>query len=188
MYAAMKGFTLIETMVTLVILAVGMLALETLYISVIDSQHVAQERLVAVHLAEQVLEDWQYNAKDYVPKISSTCILSTRTSKPAYPLSVSCTPSTLAVKYAIQASTSPAKAPLPRKPNGCSITSPRFQCAPLVSENAGTFSIRKMQRVIVNTPARHNSVTPMLKVVKVSWTHKGRPEKPIVLTHISRLQ
>lgn len=174
----MRGFTLIEVMVTLVILAVGMLALETLYISVIDSQHVAQERLVAVNLAEQVLEDWQYNAKDYVPKISSTCILSTRTSKPAYPLSVSCTPSTLAVKYAIQASTSPAEAPLPTSPNDGSF--------PLVSPNPGSFSIRAMKPV--RTPAGASSVTPMLKVVKVSWTHKGRPEKPIVLTHISRLQ
>ncbi len=173
----MRGFTLIEVMVTLVILAVGMLALETLYISVIDSQHVAQERLVAVHLAEQVLEDWQYNAKDYVPKISSTCILSTRTSKPAYPLSVSCTPSTLAVKYAIQASTSPAEAPLPTNPNDGSF--------PLVSPNPGSFSIRDMKQVMTPTGP---SAIPMLKVVKVSWTHKGKPEKPIVLTHISRLQ
>ena len=175
----MKGFTLIETMVTLVILAVGMLALGTFYISMIDGQQVAQERLVAVNLAEQVLEDWQYNPKDYVPNISSACVLLTRTSKPTYPLSVSCTPSTLAVKYTIWSETSPAQAPLPTNPNDGG--------APLLSPNPGTsLSSRDMKPVM--TPAGGSSVMPMLKVVKVSWTHKGKPQKAIVLTHISRLQ
>jgi len=174
----MKGFTLIETMVTLVILAVGMLALETLYISVIDSQQVAQERLIAVHLAEQVLEDWQYNAKDYVPNISGACVLSTRTSKPTYPLSVPCTPSTLAVQYTIWSDTSPAQAPLPTNPNDGR--------APLLSPNPGSFSIRDMKQVV--TPAGVISAMPMLKVVKVSWKHKGKTQQPVVLTHISRLQ
>ncbi len=171
-----EGFTLIEIMVALVILTVGMLALETGYISVINSQQVAQERLMAVHLAEQVLEDWQYNAKDYVPNISSTCVLSARTSKPAYPLSVPCTPLTLAVRYTIRANTSPAEAPLPSNPNDGG--------RPLVAPNRGSFSIRPMKPVM--TPAG-TSVMPMLKVVKVSWIHKGKLQIPIVLTQISRL-
>jgi len=176
----MKGFTLIETMVTLVILAVGLLALGVFYISVIDSQQVAQERLRAVHLAEQVMENWQYDANDYVPNISSGCVLSVPSSAPAYPASVSCAYSSLSVTYAIWSDTFQAQAPLPTNPNSGG--------APLVSPNTGTFSIRNMQKVIVDTPTTHNSVTPMLKVVKVSWSHKGKAQQPVVLTHISRLQ
>ncbi len=173
----MKGFTLIETMVTLVILAVGLLALGTFYISVIDGQQVAQERLMAVHLAEQVMENWQHDANDYAPNISSGCVLSVRSSAPTYPLSVTCTPSTLAVAYTILSDTSQAQAPLPFNPNDGG--------GPLVSSNTGNFSIRDMKQVVT---ASGNSVTPRVKVVTVSWLHKGKARTPVVLTHISRLQ
>jgi len=176
----MKGFTLIEAMVTLIILSVGLLALEKFYISVIDSQQVAQERLMATHLAEQMMEYWQHDANDYVPNISSGCALSDRTSAPAYPVSVTCTHSLLSVTYTIWSNTSQAQAPLPTNPNNGG--------APLVAANGGAFSIRGMQAVVVDTPTTHNSVTPMLKVVKVSWSHKGNAQVPVVLTHISRLQ
>lgn len=172
-----KGFTLVETMVTLVILSIGMLALGTFYVSVMDSQHVAQERLMAVHLAEQVIEDWQKDSNDRLPNISSTCVLSTRASAPSYPVSVTCTPSTLSVAYTIWSNTSQAQAPLP--------TSPNDGGDPLASANNGTFSIRNIQPLVINGAT---TVTPMLKVVKVTWSHKGVTQTPIVLTHISRLQ
>jgi len=54
-----QGFTLIEVLVTLVIVSVGMLALGSFYVTSINSEGVAQERIAAIHLAEQLVEDWQ---------------------------------------------------------------------------------------------------------------------------------
>jgi len=181
-----QGFTLIETMVTLVILAVGLLALGTFYISMIDRQQVAQERMIAVHLAEQVMEFWQHDANDYVPSIDPLdCGLSAGTSQspnppPGPPPGFPCTYASLVVTYTILPSISQARAPLPTNPNNGG--------DPLVSPNPGTFPIRNMQAVVVDTPTPHKSVTPMLKVVKVSWTHKGKDQNPIVLTHIACLK
>jgi len=179
-----KGFTLIETMATLVILAVGLLALGTFYISLIDRQQVAQERIIAVHLAEQVMEFWQHDTNDYVPTISSACVLSTGSSSTPGTIPP-CTPASFPVKYTIQINTTPAQAPLPTKPNGCAASDPASRCKPLVNQNAGAFAIRDMKPVL--TPSG-SSVTPMLKVVKVSWSHKGKARQPIVLTHISSLK
>jgi len=174
------GFTLIETLITLVILSVGILALSSFYMTVMDKQQIAQERLVAIHLAEQVMEYWQQDTKDYLPVISGQCFLTTRTSQPAYPLTVACTPPALAASFTIWSNASQAQAPLPTNPNNGG--------NPLVSPNAGSFSIRNMKPVIINTPTTHNSVIPMLKVVRISWSHKGKARPAIVLTHISSLQ
>jgi len=175
-----KGFSLIETLVTLVILVVGILALETFYISVVDRQQTARERLIAVHLAEEVIEFWQKDASDRVPNIDGSCFLTTRAAAAAYPVSVTCTPPALPIAYTIWSNTTQAQAPLP--------TSPNQGGTPLVAPNPGNFTIRNMQPVIINTPATHNSVTPMLKVVRISWFHKGKALPPIVLTHISSLR
>lgn len=173
-----RGFTLVETMVTLVILSVGMLALGTFYVSVMDSQHIAQERLMAVHLAEQVIEDWQKDSNDRLPNISGTCVLSTRASTPTYPVTVTCTPSALPVAYTIWSNTTQARAPLPTNPNNGGV--------PLAApNNRGAFAIDPLVALSINGAT---TVTPMLKVVKVTWSHKGVTQTPIVLTHISRLQ
>ncbi|PHQ91690.1 MAG: prepilin-type cleavage/methylation domain-containing protein, partial [Sulfurimonas sp.] len=44
-----KGFSLIEVMVTMLIVSVGMLALGSFYLSAIQSEGRAQERVVATH-------------------------------------------------------------------------------------------------------------------------------------------
>jgi len=175
-----QGFTLIETLVTLLILVVGILALETFYISVVDRQQTARERLIAVHLAEEVIEFWQQDASDRVPNMDASCFLTVRTAAAPYPVSVTCTPPALPIAYTIWSNTTQAQAPLPTNPNQGG--------TPLVAPNPGNFTIRNMQPVIVNTPATHNSVTPMLKVVRISWFHKGKALPPIVLTHISSLR
>jgi len=177
----MKGFTLIEAMVSMVILSVGLLALGTLYVNVMDKQQIAQERLMAVHLAEQVMEYWQHDATDYVPNIDSTCRLTPGSSSTPGTISPCTTPTPFQVTYTISASISQAQAPLPTNPNNGG--------SPLVSPNPppnpGDFLIRNMQKV---TGPAGTSGVPMLKVVKVSWTHKGKTQTPVVLTHISRLQ
>jgi len=53
-----RGFTLVELLVALVIISVGLLALGAFTIGVLKSDKVAQQRTVAVHLAEQELEKW----------------------------------------------------------------------------------------------------------------------------------
>lgn len=55
-----KGFSLIEMMVAMVIVSVGMLALGSFYLASIQSEGVSQQRLSAVHMAEQILEGWQH--------------------------------------------------------------------------------------------------------------------------------
>jgi len=172
-----KGFTLIETMVTLLILVIGILALESFYISVVDRQQTARERLIAVHLAEEVIEFWQQDANDYLPNIDGSCFLTTRIAATAYPVSVTCTPPALPIAYTIWSNTTQAQAPLPTNPNQGG--------SPLAAPNPGSFSIRNMQPVVT---AAGTSVTPALKAVRISWLHKGKAETPIVLTHISRLQ
>jgi len=53
------GFTLVEVMVTLAIVSIGMLALGAFYASMVKSEGISQERLAAVHMAEQLIESWQ---------------------------------------------------------------------------------------------------------------------------------
>jgi len=60
-----KGFTLIEVMVAMVIMAVTLLALGAFTLTVLNADNIARQRTVATHLAEQELENWY--SSTYVP-------------------------------------------------------------------------------------------------------------------------
>ena len=155
------GFSLIEIMVALVIVSVAILSLGSFAISIIDNGQQSRERLSAVHLAEQVLEFWQKDANDYVPLIAASgCVLTTATSAPTYPASATCTPASgETVAYTVAASVVQASGPLP--------------------SNLATFQPFQPDALSV-TPL----LTPMLKLVDVSWQHKGTAHS-VYLTHIT---
>ena len=118
------------------------------------------KRLVT-SLAEQVLEFWQRDPNDYFPSIASDCVLTTGSSIPSPSVSATCTPTSgVSIAYAIVASNTQASGPLPSDLN--------------------TF-----QSFI--TPAGL-TVTPMTKVVTVSWSHKGGTTHSVYLTHLTVVQ
>lgn len=105
------GFTLIEILIALIIVSVALMSLGSFAISIIDSGQQSRERLSAVHLAEQVLEFWQHDKKDFAPSIDSNCVLVSGTSTSA---SATCTPTTgVSMTYTVVASSTWAKGPLP---------------------------------------------------------------------------
>jgi prepilin-type N-terminal cleavage/methylation domain-containing protein len=153
------GFTLIEILIALVISSVIILSLGGFAVSIIDSGQLSRERLSAVHLAEQVLEFWQRDTNDYLPTITSDCTLTTASSAPSYPSSTTCTPVTgVSIAYTVVASETQASGPLPSNLSA-------FQ----------TFTSSGF------------TVTPMTKVVTVSWTHKGT-SRSVFLTHLSAVK
>ncbi len=154
------GFTLIEILIALVIVSVAILSLGSFAVSIIDSGQQSRERLSAVHLAEQVLEFWQRDTNDYVPTLATDCALTAATSAPSYPVSVTCTPATgVAISYTVVASNTQASGPLPSDLNS-------FQSF----TSAGL------------------TLTPMTKVVTVSWLHKGGTTHSVYLTHLTVVQ
>ncbi len=156
------GFTLIEIMVTLVIVSIGLLATGSFTLSAMDGGEVSRERLTAVHLTEQVIEDWQHDANDQPQAIA--CASGNVT--PAVGSTVSCTPvSGVAIPYGITLTVSQATAPLPPGAPGNSGASIAF--GPLTWQGTATPS---------------NPVN--VKVVNVTWTHKGKSHA-VFLTHIT---
>jgi len=155
-----KGFTLIEILVTLVIVSVAVLSLGSFTISMVASGQVSRERLTAVHIAEQVLEFWQHDTSDYAPTIATTdCSLSASTAAPTYPLTVTCTPSTgSGGPYTIVSDQVQASGPLPGTPPA-----------------TGLF-----------TSQGYNN-TPYTKVVTITWSHRGKSHT-IYLTHLSEVK
>jgi len=152
-----QGFTLIEIMIVLVITMIGLLGLGSFSIYVMDAGAVSRERLVAVHLAEQVIEEWQRDSNDYLPTIAADCSLSSAAAAPTYPASSACIPAAGAqVSYTVVASVAAAQAPL---------------------SDGSAF------QNMAATAAYPN--TPQLKLVTVSWSHKGT-SKSIYLTHLTR--
>jgi len=152
-----QGFTLIEIMIVLLVTAVALLALATLSLSVMDSGTESRERLNAVHLAEQVIEEWQYDSNDYYPVIASDCTMTTGTAVLSAASTSTCTPATgMNVSFTIVANVANADAPLPS------------DLANFQAMSAMTFG-----------------TTPMVKLVTVSWGHKGET-KSIFLTHLTR--
>lgn len=153
------GFTLIEILIALIISSVIILSLGAFSISIMDSGQLSRERLSAVHLAEQVLEFWQRDANDYLPTIASDCSLTTASSAPSYPATATCTPATgVSLSYTVVASETQATGPLPSNLSSFqSFTSAGF------------------------------TVTPMTKVVTVSWAHKGTT-RSVFLTHLSAVK
>ncbi len=157
---SMAGFTLIEILVTLVIVSVAVLSLGSFSISMVGSGQVSRERLTAVHLAEQVLEYWQHDSNDYAPVIATAdCSLSAATAAPAYPVSVTCAPASgIGAAYTIVSNETQATGPLPASQSA-------FQ--PFTTQG-------------------YNN-TPQTKVVTVSWTHKNKTHS-IYLTHMSQVK
>lgn len=187
-----RGFTLIEILVALVIISVAVLALGGFGISILSSGQVSRERLTAVHLAEQVLEHWQNDTNDRAPVMNASCVQSVATSEPSYPVTTTCSPTTgVGISYTIVVDRSTAQAPLPTSPNfglytnwaatNPSGTNPAILANPS-NPNSGSFSIRNMMNYNLT-----GSPTPVVKVVTVTWSNKGK-SRSVYLTHLSEVQ
>jgi len=154
-----RGFTLIEIMVVLLVTSVALLSLGAFSLSVMDAGTQSRERLTAVHLAEQVIEEWQHNANDYYPSIASDCSMSAGSSVLGLSATstTSCTPAAgTQALFSIVLDVAAANAPLPADLNN-------FQAMSAMSYTN----------------------TPRVKLVTVSWPHKGST-KSIYLTHLTR--
>jgi len=153
-----QGFTLIETLVTLVIVSVAVLSLGGFTLSMVGSGQVSRDRLTAVHLAEQILEYWQHDAGDNVPTIAAAgCSLSAATAAPTYPVTVTCTASSGGT-FTITSTETQATGPLPA--------------------NLSTFKAFTKQGY---------TNTPYTKGVSISWTHQGKTHS-VYLTHLSEVK
>lgn len=158
-----RGFTLIEILIALVITSSALLALGSFSLSVMDSGTVSRERLMAVHLGEQVIEEWQLNSSDELPDIDSSCSMDASSASTAVgigtPITQTCgfTSGNAIVNFTVVASVADANAPLP---------SDLTDFQPMT----GTLAFPN---------------TPRVKLVTVRWTHKG-VVKSIYLTHLTR--
>jgi len=156
---AAAGFTLIEILVTLVIVSVAVLALGKFTVSMVGSGQVSRDRLAAVHMAEQVLEYWQHDTTDYAPVVSAAdCSLSAAASAPAYPVSVICTLASGASSF--------------------TIVNDQVQATGPLASDLSTFQ---------NFTKQGYNNTPQTKVVTVSWSHRGKTHS-IYLTHLSQVK
>jgi len=173
-----SGFTLIEIMVALVIVSVGVLALGSFGISSMSSGQVSRDRLTAVHLAEQVIEEWQ--STDILP------VLDTNYCQTA---------------SAWVASTANTVAPCPTTDT---VTTSTANCTPLSGEKI-TYSITTSESRVCGPQAAggaafgfyntasvmgstiSNVTNPRTKVVTVNWTQKG-VARSVYLTHLSRVE
>jgi len=164
-----RGFSLIEAMVTMLIVSVGMLALGSFYMSSIRSEGVSQQRLAAVHLAEQIIEEWQHN-NDTLPTpncqvagvAAGQLVLNTATA--------SCVPNDgVPVPFDILIDETDAEAPIP---NG----NPRY-----ITDGGTAGGPPIMGKLLRDTGAKVK-----VRKVKVSWTNAAGQVKHILLTHITR--
>ena len=158
------GFTLIEILVTLVIVSVVVLSLGNFTISMVGSGQVSRDRLTAVHIAEQVLEFWQHDASDFAPTVAAAdCSLSASGALPTYPLTATCTPSSgSGGSYTLVSNQVQASGPLP----------------PLDPANLPTNG---------NFTSQGYTNTPYTKVVTVTWSYQGKSHS-IYLTHLSEVK
>lgn len=161
-----QGFTLVEVMISVVIVSVGVLALQTFYGSIIRSQQLSQERLVAVHMAEQVIEGWQNSSTDALPSISCT----TGTQQLVAGTATVCTSTSgIQTEFTVLATSTTAKAPLPPShPNGV----------------AGSVVYGDMNGATSGV-SPYAWIVPKIKTVTVSWAYKGET-KSVMLTHLTQ--
>jgi len=153
-----RGFTLIEILVTLVIVSVVVLSLGGFTLSMVGSGQVSRERLVAVHLAEQVLEYWQHDTHDNVPTITTSgCSLMAATATPTYPVTVTCTSSSGGT-FTIKSTEAQATGPLP----------------------ANLLIFKPFTK-------QGYTNTPYTKLVTITWSHQGKPHS-VYLTHLSEVK
>ncbi|MDQ6990528.1 MAG: type II secretion system protein [Mariprofundaceae bacterium] len=178
-----RGFTLVEILVALVIVSVGMLALGSFYTSMISQEGIAQERIIAVHMAEQLIEDWQNTNTPPTPN----CIINgvaagvlpiniLPTTNPMISISNCRVNNGISVAFTIILTETPAKAPLPvSHPNNPSLN---------VTDSTGV----GMYPLLTLSDASGNVIagSPQVKVrsVKVSWIHSKI--QSVYLTHITR--
>ncbi|MDQ6974978.1 MAG: prepilin-type N-terminal cleavage/methylation domain-containing protein [Mariprofundaceae bacterium] len=160
-----SGFTLVEVMVAMVIVVVGVLALQSFYAGIIRSEQLSQERITAVHMAEQIIEEWQQRSAPPNPSVNPLPTVNCATN-PATTLTLgaatACTSSSgAATTFSITPTEARSQAPLP--PNHA---------------NNNTTGI------IWGDMADIGGVTPNIRTVTVSWNYKGAT-KSIMLTHLT---
>lgn len=167
------GFTLVEIMVAMMMAAIGLLALGKFSLAIMDSESASIERLTAVHLAEQVIEEWQNQSKDYPPTIATVkgdCKVTQGVSAllPGSPTTSTCT-SISGVVFTITITVASVQAPLP--------------------DGAGGIAFADLASTATYTN------TPLVKLVTVTWDHKNKCKnkpllpcklKSIYLTHLTR--
>ncbi|MDQ6986652.1 MAG: prepilin-type N-terminal cleavage/methylation domain-containing protein [Mariprofundaceae bacterium] len=174
------GFTLIEILIVLLMTAVALMALGAFSVAMMDSGTKSRERLLAVHLAEQVIEQWQVDKVNDFPPIvqnnpsSGTCEVLAGTSS-TLPGPQSCIIGAL-TSYTVTMGRTQAQAPLPKKPNNAQSGASNYNQSPLSGINS---------RNMINTNTGGNPL-PYVKVVTVSWTHKG-DSFSIYPTHLTRI-
>lgn len=108
---AARGFTLIESMIALVVISVGLLALGSFTISVLSADALARERIVANHVASLALEEWAQTGD--LATFGITPPSAPATSTGVNTVTATHTPAELNVQYTITASASRILAPLP---------------------------------------------------------------------------
>lgn len=151
-----RGFTLIEVLISMLIVSIILLALGAFSLSIMGSNVVSSERLTAVHLAEQTIEAWQRDSNDYFPSIASDCSMTTGTSATPPSSPVTCKPATgIQISFNITASVGSVEAPMP---------SGSFQTLSATTDHPNT---------------------PKVKLVTVAWTHNGQ-SKSIYLTNLTQ--
>jgi len=154
-----SGFTLVEAMLSMVIVSIGALALQSFYAAIIRSEQLSQERLVAVHMAEQIIESWQQSNTTLPPQVDCVAGLVTLTLNTP----TACTPTGSNAKaFSITANTSNAMAPM----TGTGV--PTWSNIPILDP--------------YGVPT---GLSPQIRTVTVSWDYKGET-KSVMLTHLTR--
>lgn len=176
-----RGFTLVEVLVTLVIISFGMLALGSFYAESLSQESVAQERLAAVHMAEQLIEDWQKSNAPPTPD----CTFSTGVAASALEVGkeiLKCRANQgIPVQFDILISESDALAPLPpAHPKNMNPSAPDNTKMAVLLQNYDPTDPTRMRM----DPA---SPSVKLRAVRVKWDHKGQ-QRTVYLTNITRYQ
>jgi len=152
-----SGFTLVEVMVAMVIVVVGVLALQSFYAGIIRSEQLSEERITAVHMAEQVIEQWQQS--NVLPSLN--CKTNANKALTLATATACASSSGAGTTFSIMATEATAQAPLPpNHPNNAT---------------AG---------IIWGNMSGIGGIIPKIRTVTVSWNYKGTT-KSIMLTHLT---
>ncbi len=163
LFSSERGFTLIEAMLAMVIVSIGVLSLQAFYSSILQSEVTSEARLTAVHMAEQIIEEWQQSNTTNPPSVQCAA------GPTALPLD---TPTTCVgtgsntTSFSITASISPARAPMPPATAGGTVN--WAVMSPYTNPNTGV------------------TIAPYTRAVTVSWQYKGETRQ-VMLTHLTRL-
>ncbi|MDX8380887.1 MAG: type II secretion system protein [Ghiorsea sp.] len=163
-----EGFSLIEMMVTMLIVSVGMLALGSFYFSSMSAERVAQERVASVHLAEQIIENWQKDNINPIPDCQVAGVAAVAL-VPNAPIVTGCVPNNgIPVPFDILITELDASAPIPNT----HLLHPTGAGAPVMGN-------------LLIVPTNAASAHVKIRTVKVAWTVKGKA-RDVMLTHITR--